>query len=92
MIDRLITAYEQGGITAHHLTVESLALLDPSNPGPVLKALPPDVWPEVHRYALSYHPERMRGNYGPTPTAEQVEAARKWIETNVPAERLGVVA
>jgi hypothetical protein len=92
MIDRLIAAYEQGGITAHHLTVEALALLDPSNPGPILNALPTDVWPEVRRYALSYQPDRMRSNYGPTPTAEQVEAAKRWIESNASAERLGTVA
>jgi hypothetical protein len=92
MIDRLIAAYEQGGITGHHLAVEALALLDPSNPRPTLAALPPDVWPEVHRYAVNHQSGRMRSNYGPSPTVEQVEAARRWLEANVPAERLGTVA
>jgi hypothetical protein len=87
MTARLVALYEKGDITADHLIVESLRLLDPANPGLVLEALPNEVLPRVLKYAQEYRPGKMRTNYGVQPTPDQVAAARKWIEAS--AESVG---
>lgn len=84
MMEKLVARYETGAITADHLVVESLLLLDPANPGLVLEALPNDVQRRVLKYAREYRPGKMRTNYGPLPGAEQVMAARMWLESKPP--------
>jgi hypothetical protein len=92
VIAKLVALYEQGEITASHLVVEALRLLDPANPVVVLEALPEDVLPRVLEYAREYRPGKMRTNYGLQPTVDQVEAARKWIEDHAPPESAGEAA
>jgi hypothetical protein len=83
MTARLVAMYEKGEITADHLVAESLRLLDPANPTVVLEALPSDVLQRMLKYSHEYRPGKMRSNYGLQPTAEQVAAAKKWIEAKV---------
>jgi hypothetical protein len=83
MMEKLVAMYEKGVITADHLVVESLRLLDPANPGAALKALSGDVLQRMLKYAREYRPGKMRTNYGLQPTVDQVRAAEKWIDSNV---------
>jgi hypothetical protein len=81
MISKLVALYENGDITADHLAVECLHMLDPANPAVVLATLPGTVLQQVLEYARNYRPGQMRANYGVQPAADQVGAAKKWIET-----------
>ena len=81
MMEKLVAMYEKGEITADHLVVQSLHMIDPANPGLVLDILPIDVLPRVLRYAQDYRPGKMRTNYGLPPASDQVAAAKKWIES-----------
>ncbi|MFO0925421.1 MAG: hypothetical protein U0736_00050 [Gemmataceae bacterium] len=76
----LLEMYERGDITADHLAVQCLHLLDPENPAAVLAALPGQVLDRVLAYSRSYRPDGMRSNYGVTPAVDQVLAAKGWIE------------
>jgi hypothetical protein len=80
MIDKLLAVYENGSITADHLVVECLHMIDPAKPGVVLAVLPDDVLQRVLKYARDYRPGKMRSDYGFEPASDQVAAARKWIE------------
>jgi hypothetical protein len=82
MMDTLVSMYEKGAITAAHLVVQSLHMIDPQDPGPVLSHLPPEVLMKMLRYAQEYQPGRMQTNYGRPPAIDQVEAAKGWIEAN----------
>ena len=81
MMAKLVTMYENGDITADHLAVECLQMLDPANPAMVLAVLPGSVLQKVLKYAREYRPGQMRTNFGLQPTLEQIAAAKKWIET-----------
>src|SRR5829696_8243342 len=83
MTANLVTLYEKGAITADHLAVETLAILDPANPSVMLQGLSGDVLQRMLKYAEEYRPGKMQTNYGHSPTAEQVQAARQWIEANI---------
>src|SRR4051794_17727652 len=79
MMKKLVDLYNSGAMTADHLAVESLNLLDPANPELVLSALPEGILRTVLKYAQEYQPDRMRTNYGRLPAVDQVEAAKCWI-------------
>jgi hypothetical protein len=81
MMEKLLSMYETGAITADHLAVECLNMLDPANPNLVLAALPDSVLQRVLKYAREYRPGQMRTNYGIQPAVDQVGAAKKWIES-----------
>lgn len=81
MMEKLVSMYESGDITADHLAVQCLHMLDPANPNLVLAALPENVLGRVLKYAREYRPGQMRTNYGLQPAVDQVAAAKKWIET-----------
>ena len=81
MFAKLVALYEDGNITADHLAVECLHMLDPANPASVLAALPGIVLQRMLQYAREYRPGQMRTNYGVQPTGDQIVAAKKWIET-----------
>ncbi|HMF38861.1 MAG TPA: hypothetical protein VKF17_19660 [Isosphaeraceae bacterium] len=79
----LVAMYQKGAITADHLVAESLHLLDPENPAPVLDALPAEILIRVLDFTRRYRPDGTVTNYGFLPTPDQVDAARRWIETNI---------
>ncbi len=83
MISEFVEMYESGKITAHHLAIECLRMIDPQNPELVLHPLPADVMDSVRQYIREYEPGRMRTNYGLQPTTDQIEAAAKWIAANI---------
>ena len=78
----------QGAITADHLVVECLHMLDPRHPETVLGVLPSAVLERMLKYVREYQPESMRTNYGPQPALDQVTAARIWIESKAQERRL----
>jgi hypothetical protein len=80
MIASLVSMYEKGAITADHLAVQCIHMIDPEDPGLVLGDLPDSLLDRVLTYAREYQPGRMLSTYGPLPTTDQVEAARAWIE------------
>src|SRR5947208_1632341 len=79
MMKKLVDLYNSGAITADHLAVECLHMLDPANPDLVLGALPESIPTKILAYAQEYQTGRMRSNYGTLPTVDQVEAAKCWI-------------
>lgn len=91
MTGELLAAYERGEIVAGHLIAEVFFLVDPADPGLALKPLPQEVLRRMHRLTLGYQAERVVSNYGQelTATDAQAEAARHWIEANLPAEWAG---
>lgn len=82
MTTSLVAAYRKGAITADHLVVRCLQLIDPEDPGPILDPLPPDLAHRLLEFARQYRTGRMVTNYGNLPTPDQVEAAKRWIEGN----------
>jgi len=90
MIDNLVRMYEQGAITADHLVVQSLEMVDPRVPALVLGVLPPAVLERMLKYVREYRPGAMRTNYSRQPAADQIEAAKGWIEANAEQLRLCV--
>ncbi len=83
----LLRMYESGAITADHFVVESLCLLDPLDPAQMLGDLSDELLQRVLQYAQEYRPGQMRTNYGHQPTAEQVQAARQWIDAGIRSSR-----
>jgi len=80
MTDSLILMYESGAITADHLVAQCIHLIDPDDPGLVLDDLPDAILDRMMVYTQKYQPNRMVSTYGPPPAADQVQAARIWIE------------
>jgi hypothetical protein len=81
MMNSLVTMYRKGAITADHLVVECLNMIDPEDPAPVLGALPDEILARMLDLARSYRPNDMVTNYGVLPAIDQVQAARRWIES-----------
>ena len=79
MIRDLVEMYSAGAITAHHLAVQCLHLLDPTEPEQVLAQLPNDILAAIQDFADRYDPNGMKTNYGVIPAQDQVSAATKWI-------------
>jgi hypothetical protein len=79
MIPELVKMYESGAITAHHLAVQCLHMLDPAEPELVLAQLSDDILAAIKDFADGYDPKGMKTNYGVIPTQDQVTAATKWI-------------
>jgi hypothetical protein len=80
MITSLVSMYAKGAITSDHLVAQCINMIDPDDPGLVLGDLPNAILDRMLVYARRYQPDRMVSNYGTLPTAEQVQAARNWIE------------
>lgn len=81
MIASLVAMYENGAITADHLVAQCLNMVDPAAPELVLGRLPESILDRMLDYTRSYVPNRMVSNYGALPAVDQVEAARRWIES-----------
>jgi hypothetical protein len=81
MMSSLVTMYRKGAITADHLVVECLQLIDPNDPAPVLEALPDEILDRMLDFAHSYRPNSMVTNFAVLPAVDQVKAARRWIES-----------
>lgn len=79
MIPELVKTYETGAITAHHLAVQCLHMVDPKEPELVLAQLPDDILTAIERFADEYNPRGMNTNFGVIPAQDQVSAAVKWI-------------
>lgn len=78
-----LAMYEKGVITAGHLVVECLLKVDLQDPALVLNRLPLKILIRMIEYANEFQQGPMKSNYGQLPTADQVTAAKKWIEVNV---------
>jgi hypothetical protein len=81
MMNSLVTMYRKGAITADHLVVECLNMIDPKDPAPVLGALPDDILVRMVDFVRSYRPNGLVTNYGVLPAMDQVQAVRRWIES-----------
>jgi hypothetical protein len=81
MMNSLVTMYRKGMITADHLVVECLNMIDPEDPALVLGALPDEILARMLDLVRSYRPDGMVTNYGILPAIDQIEAARRWIES-----------
>jgi hypothetical protein len=82
MITSLVSMYEKGAITADHLAAQCIHMIDPEDAGLVLSDLPNSILDRILAYASRYRPGLMLSTYGPLPlpAADQVEAAKTWIE------------
>ena len=72
MMRSLVEKYRMGMITDDHLVVESLHLVDPENPGPVLSSLPENILHRMLRFANEYLHGCMVTNYGVLPEQDQI--------------------
>jgi hypothetical protein len=89
-IHTLLAMYEKGTITAHHLAILCLERLDPEDASSVLAVLPTQHSSRVLDYAIMCKsPGPLISIGGPPPTADRVQAARKWIEA---ASKMGLAA
>jgi hypothetical protein len=79
MMASLLAMYRKGAITADHLVVECLRMIDPKEPALVLQDLPDEILARMIEFARQYRPDGMVTNYGSLPAADQVEAAKRWI-------------
>lgn len=79
-MNNLVQMYKRGAITAHHLIVECLQMIDPASPDPILSALPPEVFGQLVQFVAQYRADQMVTNYGGIPTEDQVMAAADWIQ------------
>jgi hypothetical protein len=82
MIPELVKMYETGAITAHHLAVQCLHMVDPAEPKLVLASLPDDILAAIEKFADDYDPKGMKTNFGVIPAQDQVIAATRWIHEN----------
>jgi hypothetical protein len=80
MTAQLLKMYENGEITADHLVVDVLGMLDPENPSQALAVLPEELLQRAVAFVHAYRPGKMKANFGRIPTFEQIAAAKKWIE------------
>jgi hypothetical protein len=80
MVEALVATYEKGAITAHHLVVQCLHMIDPADPALILDALPDKILSRMLEFTRKYQSGRMVSSDGLLPADDQVEAARKWIE------------
>ena len=88
MITSLVSMYEKGAITADHLVVECLGLIDPEEPGLVLGELPESMLERLLDFARMYQAHPMVSNYGRLPGVDQVRAAENWVEAVQKTSRL----
>ncbi len=79
----LVKMYQDGAITADHLVVRFLHLIDPADPAVALNPLPHEILVRALEFAREYKPDAMATNYGSVPDPDQVEAAKKWIEATL---------
>jgi len=80
---RLVSTYEKGAMTGHHLVVQSLLMIDPDDPGLVLSELSDPFLIDALNHAQKSQVGRMVSNYGTMPTADQIEAAILWINNRM---------
>jgi hypothetical protein len=78
-IPRLVTRYTAGAITAQHLFIQCLDMLDPAHPDLVLGAIPTRLLDDFARFVDEYRQGAMVTTYGVLPGVDQVNAATKWF-------------
>ena len=86
MSNPYLTMYQKGAITAAHLAAQSIHMVDPADPSQVLGYLPSEILDQVLEYTKKYQSGRLLSTYGILPAADQVEAAKAWIEEGRLAE------
>ena len=82
MILKLVQKYRRGQLTASHVAVQCLHMIDPMHPALVLEELPPAILKRMERFVTEYQQGKMVTNYGVLPAVDQVEAARVWIASH----------
>src|SRR4051794_4499232 len=80
MMASLMDMYERGAITADHFVYECLNRIDPANPAFILGSLPDEILTRMLDLTRQFRPDGMITNHGLLPGADQVDAARRWIE------------
>jgi hypothetical protein len=78
--------YEKGAITADHLVAQCLEMIDPQDPSSVLDGLPRSFLERIRDHAAKYRSGPMLTNYGRIATADQVDAASRWIDEALKVE------
>lgn len=78
-VERLVNQYRRGVITADHLFVQFLHMIDPAAPGLVLAAVPGDLRPRLTAFVNDFRIGRMVSSHGLPPANDQVLAARRWL-------------
>jgi hypothetical protein len=76
---RLLNRFLVGALTDQHLFAELLLAVDPAHPDQVLTALPVELRQRFARFVDDYQPGAMLTTYGNLPTADQIEAASRWL-------------
>jgi hypothetical protein len=81
MIEELVRISRRGGIIVHHLVLECLHGLDPDHPEIVLSPLPGEVWGPLVAFIKEYQQGPLVTTLRILPASDQVEAAKRWIES-----------
>ena len=82
-VRRLVERYAAGAVTADHLFVDCLHLIDPAHPGAVLGDLPDSLLDRFSGFVHGYDPDRAVATFGPLPARDQVEASARWLAAAV---------
>ncbi len=82
MAPKLVRLYEAGAITGYQVMIDCLHMLDPGNPDFVLSHLPEEILDEMLQYTQRYDPRGICSKSGVLPAVDQVDSARRWIETH----------
>lgn len=70
MTNELVAMYRKGAITADHLAVQCLHMIDLASPDLALSSLPHDILLRVLEFARQCEPGNMLTNYGPLPAED----------------------
>ena len=79
-VQQLVGRYEAGAITAPHLFMQCLHMVDPGDPKPVLGAIPRSLLGKFARFLNEYRVGAMVTTFGLLPANDQVTAAKDWLE------------
>ena len=77
-LEKALSQYETGRLTATGLMLETLQLVSVRNVDPILGSLPSDVIEALKRFVQGYH-SGVRVFNGPTPSAESVQIIKEWF-------------
>ena len=81
----LVAKYAKGMITADHLAIDCVTMIDPESPGLVLNNVPEPILSRIIGFAEKSRSGPMLSNYGTVPTFGQFAAVRRWVEETRPA-------
>ncbi len=78
ILDKALSHYETGRLTATGLMLQSLQLIDAENVEAIVESLPPEVAETLKRFVDNYH-TGIRVFNGPQPSEESVQIVKAWI-------------